>query len=94
MVDQKLPALSMTFAGVGGGSITIRAAPLGSYFYDAGGGQFCLGVYGGGDQGEATMGDAFMRGFVTVIDVANKKIGVRTDSYTARRPRRSARGRD
>ena len=82
-VDAMLPKLSLTFSGVGGGSITITAAASASYFYDTGGGQFCLAVYGGGDQGNATMGDAFMRGFVTVIDLANKKIGFAPTSHCA-----------
>ena len=73
----------MTFSGVGGGSITISAAALASYFYNAGGGQYCLAVYGGGDQGDATMGDAFMRAFVTVIDVANKQVGFAPTSHCA-----------
>ncbi len=80
-VDAMLPKLSLTFSGVGGGSITISASALASYFYDTGGGQFCLAVFGGGDQGNATMGDAFMRAFVTVIDVANKKVGFAPTSH-------------
>ncbi|MGE5183903.1 MAG: pepsin-like aspartic protease [Acidobacteriota bacterium] len=76
MIDQMLPKLSMTFAGVAGGSpITVDALPMSSYFYDAGGGMFCLAVYGGGDQGNATMGDTIMRAFVTVIDKAHHQIG-------------------
>jgi hypothetical protein len=75
MVDAMLPALSETFAGVGGGSISISAAPLASYFQSAGGGQYCLVVFGGGDHGNATMGDTFMRGFVTIIDLDNMKVG-------------------
>ncbi len=98
-VDAMLPKLSLTFSGVGGGSITISAPALASYFYDTGGGQYCLVVYGGGDQGNATMGDAFMRAFVTVIDVANKKIGFAPTSHCAApeafgpRPRLTERGR-
>jgi hypothetical protein len=75
MVDQQLPKLAMTFAGTGGSRITLEAPALASYFYSTGGGQYCLAVYGGGDHGNATLGDAFMRGFITVIDVANQRIG-------------------
>lgn len=73
-VDAMLPPLSMTF-GTGAAAITVSAAPLASYFYNAGGGQYCLAVYGGGDQGEATMGDTIMRAFVTIIDIGNMKVG-------------------
>ena len=82
-VDAMLPPLSMTFAGMGGGSITLSVPATASYFYDAGGGQFCLGIFGGGDQGDATMGDMFMRAFVTVIDLANKKVGFSPTSHCA-----------
>jgi hypothetical protein len=83
MVDAMLPALSMTFPAVGGGSITVNAAPLASYFQNAGGGQYCLTVFGGGDQGNATMGDSIMRAFVTVIDLGNKKVGFAPSSHCA-----------
>jgi hypothetical protein len=82
-VDAMLPPLQMTFPGVGGGTITISAPALASYFAPAGGGEYCLVVYGGGDQGEATMGDTFMRGFVTVIDRANGQIGFAPTSHCA-----------
>jgi hypothetical protein len=83
MVDAMLPPVSMTFAGVGGGSIKISAKALGSYFEPVGGGQYCLVIYGGGDQGEMTMGDVFIRGFVTVIDRANNKVGFAPTSHCA-----------
>jgi hypothetical protein len=81
MVDQMLPKLSYSFAGEGGGTITVDAAPLASYFYAAGGGRYCLAIYGGGDQGGATMGDTFMRAFVTIIDVANGRVGFAPTSH-------------
>jgi hypothetical protein len=74
-IDHMLPTLKVTFAGMGGGTITLDAPALASYFYDAGGGQYCLAIYGGGDQGNATMGDTFLRAFVTVVDTANGKVG-------------------
>jgi hypothetical protein len=75
MIDATLPKMEMTFDKIGGGSFTLEVAPMQSYLYDGGGGQFCLAVFGGGDQGDATMGDAFMRAFVTVIDIKNKQVG-------------------
>jgi hypothetical protein len=83
MVDAMLPKLSMTFDKVGGGTMTLAVAPLASYLIDSGGGQFCLGVMGGGDSGEATMGDTFMRAFVTVIDIANKQVGFAPTAHCA-----------
>jgi hypothetical protein len=83
MVDLMLPKLSYSFAGVGGGTIMLDAAPLASYFYSAGGGQYCLAIYGGGDQGQATMGDMFMRSFVTVVDVAHQQVGFAPTSRCA-----------
>ena len=74
-IDNMLPTLKVTFAGMGGGTFTLDAPALATYFYDAGGGQYCLAIYGGGDQGNATMGDTFMRAFVTVIDTAGGKVG-------------------
>ncbi len=77
MVDSMLPPLTETFARrLVGGSITISATALDSYFYDAGGGQFCMAVYGGGGiAAKPTMGDTFLRGFVTIIDLANMQVG-------------------
>jgi hypothetical protein len=83
MVDAMLPPLKMTFAAAGGGTFTLSSPPMASYLYDAGGGQFCLGVFGGGDKGQATMGDAFMRGYVTVIDLVNKQVGFAPTSHCA-----------
>jgi hypothetical protein len=74
-IDTMLPKMAMKFAGMGGGTITLDVPALASYFYDAGGGQYCLAIYGGGDNGNATLGDTFMRAFVTVIDVANQRVG-------------------
>jgi hypothetical protein len=83
MIDHQMPKLAMTFAGTGGASITLDAPALASYFYDAGGGQYCLAIYGGGDQGQATLGDTFIRGFITVIDVANKRVGFAPTTHCA-----------
>ncbi|HEV7554081.1 MAG TPA: pepsin-like aspartyl protease, partial [Kofleriaceae bacterium] len=81
MVDATLPKMEMTFDKMGGGSFTLEVPAMQSYLYDGGGGQFCLAIFGGGDQGEATMGDTFMRAFVTVIDIANNKVGFAPSSH-------------
>ena len=67
----------------GGADVTITAAPLESYLYDAGNGQFCLAAGDGGDQGGATFGDTFLQAFVTVIDVENQRVGFASDSGCA-----------
>jgi hypothetical protein len=71
MVDAMLPDMSMTFAG----GITISAKASVSYLMNSGGGQYCLVVEGGGDNGDATMGDTILRAFVTVVDVAHGQAG-------------------
>jgi hypothetical protein len=83
MVDAMMPPLGMTFAAVGGGTFTIHVPAMVSYFYDAGGGQYCLDIYGGGDQGNATMGDTIMRALVTVIDVGHQQVGFALTSHCA-----------
>ena len=71
MVDAMLPELSMSFAG----GISVSAKASVSYLMNAGGGQYCLVVEGGGDNGEATMGDTILRAFVTIIDVGGGQVG-------------------
>jgi hypothetical protein len=75
MIDAQLPPLEMTFAGENNTPFTLTVPAMKSYLYDGGSGQFCLAVVGGGDNGGMTMGDTIMRAFVTVIDVANHKVG-------------------
>jgi hypothetical protein len=74
MVDAMLPDMSMTFAQ-GAGSFTISAKASVSYLMNAGGGQYCLVVNGGGDNGDATMGDTILRAFVTIVDVGHGQVG-------------------
>jgi hypothetical protein len=83
LVDQMMPPLTMTFSGTTSGSITISAAPLASYFEDIGGGQYCLLIMGGGDGGNVIMGDVFLRGFVTEIDLVSNQVGFAPTSYCA-----------
>jgi hypothetical protein len=71
MVDAMLPDMSMTFDG----NVTISAKASVSYLMNSGGGQYCLVVNSGGNNGDATMGDTILRAFVTVVDVGNGKVG-------------------
>jgi hypothetical protein len=74
MVDAGLPKLNMTF-GTGANAITLSSAALESYMIDAGGGMYCMVMMPGGDDGEMIMGDMFLRGYVTLIDIANERAG-------------------
>jgi hypothetical protein len=81
MVDAMLPPMTITMPGMNGGAdVTISANPMESYFYDAGNGMFCYALGDGGTQDATTMGDAIMRNFVTVIDLANNQVGWAPDS--------------
>jgi hypothetical protein len=76
MVDAMLPPMTETFDGITGEQpFTLSAPALASYLQSAGQLTYCMVVESGGDQGEATMGDAFMRGFVTVIDRKAGQVG-------------------
>jgi hypothetical protein len=50
---------------------------------NAGGGMYCMVMFPGGDDGEMTMGDMFLRGFVTVIDIANEQAGFAPSAHCA-----------
>jgi hypothetical protein len=82
MVDAMMPKLNMTF-GSGANAVTIAAPALESYFFNAGGGQYCMVMFPGGDDGEMIMGDMFLRGFVTDIDIANSRAGFAPSSHCA-----------
>lgn len=73
MVDDMLPPLKLTITGTSG-PFTLSLPAL-SYLYNGGGGQYCLGMFDGGDDGDATLGDVFMTAFVTVIDTGHETIG-------------------
>ncbi|HEY1818078.1 MAG TPA: pepsin-like aspartic protease [Kofleriaceae bacterium] len=75
-LDAMLPALTMSFPA-SSGTFTVMAPPTRSYLDDSGTGQLCLGVGDGGSGDSATtvLGNAFMRGFVTVIDAAHSQVG-------------------
>ncbi|HEY1549812.1 MAG TPA: pepsin-like aspartic protease [Kofleriaceae bacterium] len=79
-VDAMLPAMSTTL-GSGSATLVVSAPPTRSYLNDVGGGMFCLAAAdgGAGDQSVTILGDAFMRNFVTVIDLDHDRAGFATD---------------
>jgi hypothetical protein len=80
MVDAMLPPLVFTVPNeAGGADISFSVNALESYMFDGGQGQFCLGIANGGPEDGATLGDQFMQAFVTVIDVANQRVGFALD---------------
>ena len=83
MVDAMLPEMSMSFAKAGGGNITVSAKATVSYLYNGGMNMYCLDIEGGGENGNATMGDTILRAFVTVVDVQNKQIGFAPEAHCA-----------
>jgi hypothetical protein len=76
MVDHMLQPLQMSFANV-----QISAPALSSYLADAGGGQYCLVIYQGA--GLTILGDMFLRGFVTEIDLVNNQVGFAPQGHCA-----------
>jgi hypothetical protein len=87
-VDQSLPPLVINMPNkAGGADISVSVPALRSYMYDAGNGQFCLGIADGGTQDATTMGDVIMQGFVTVIDVQHQQVGWALDKGCAGGPR-------
>jgi len=81
-VDAMLPPLSTSFPDGTGGTVTISAPATRSYFIDDSNGQFCLAVTASGSDDSAVtiLGDAFLRGFVGAIDLANQRIGFAPDA--------------
>ncbi len=83
MVDAMLPAMSLSFpAETGGGKLTVSASPTTSYLYQMSPGQYCFAFADGGSGSQyfGVMGDTVLRGFVTVVDVENHRVGFGTDS--------------
>ena len=81
MVDQMLPQLSMSFpSGTGSATFSVSVGASESYLQDSGGGQFCLVIEGGGEDGNGTMGDTILRAFDTVIDTTSSQIGFAPDA--------------
>ena len=88
MVDAMLPPLKFSMPNKNGGAdITFSVAPLESYLYDGGGGQYCLGIDDGGTQDATTMGDQIMQAFVTIIDQQNNQVGWAPDRGCGGAPR-------
>jgi hypothetical protein len=78
MINSAMPPLNMTFPG-SGGSFTISAPASKSYLLPVGGGMYCIGIANGASaglpNGFVLMGDVGLRGFVTVFDRVQKRIG-------------------
>jgi hypothetical protein len=79
MVDAMLPDMAMTFDG----NVTVSAKASVSYLMNSGGGQYCLVVNSGGNNGDATMGDTILRAFVTIVDVGSGKVGFAPQAHCA-----------
>jgi hypothetical protein len=81
MVDADFPAMSLNLPSVTAGApdVTVTSSPSRSYLYDNGDGQFCLAIAAGGTSDASTLGITFLRGFVTVIDMGNSRVGFAPD---------------
>jgi hypothetical protein len=85
MVDAELPSMSVNLPSVTSGApdVTVTSSPSRSYLYDNGDGQFCIAIAAGGTTDASTLGITFLRGFVTVIDVGNSRVGFAPDTGCA-----------
>jgi len=85
MVDAELPSMSINLPSTTSGApdVTITSSPSRSYLYDNGDGQFCLAIAQGGTSDASTLGITFLRGFVTVIDIGNSRVGFAADTGCA-----------
>ncbi len=81
-IDAALPVMALKLPSASG-DITISVPPSQSYLIDFGGGQWCLGINDGGVGQGATLGDTFMRGYLSVIDTASGRIGFAPDAGCA-----------
>ncbi|HEY1817873.1 MAG TPA: pepsin-like aspartic protease [Kofleriaceae bacterium] len=80
MVDSMMPPLVFSVPSMGSGAdISFSVPALESYLFDGGDGQYCLGVGDGGTDFGGVLGDQFLQGFVTVMDVGNSQIGLALD---------------
>jgi hypothetical protein len=78
-LDASLPAMSLTFPAVGGGTFEVRLPPTQSYLIPSTktSGQYCGGIENGGPAGTGTviLGDAVMSSQLTVFDIGQNQIG-------------------
>ena len=79
MINAMLPSMSLSFPSASGADIVVTAPAMSSYMFDVGGGMICFAVGDDGGFG-SVLGDTFMRGFVSVIDVQNSQIGFAPDA--------------
>ena len=82
-VDAALSPLVLKLPVAGSDDITISAPATSTYLYDNGGGTYCMAYFDGGNDGGATLGDSFIRGFLTVIDLQANRIGFAPDAGCA-----------
>lgn len=93
MVDAVLPPMALTLpAGTGTDTFTLSVPATQSYLYDGGDGTFCLAIFDDGGFG-SLLGDATMRAFITVFDIATHRIGLAPDAGCATSAKRPARRR-
>jgi len=78
-IDAMLPSMSISFPSASGADIVLTSSATSSYMFDVGSSMFCFAIGDDGGFG-AVLGDTFMRGFVSVIDVQNNQIGFAADS--------------
>ncbi len=91
-VDAVLPPMTLTFPSGLDAEFTISAPASQSYVYDGGDGTFCLAIFDDGGSG-SLIGDATMRAFISVFDVAQHRMGFAPDvgCATTRRADRTPR---
>ncbi len=81
-IDAAMAPLTLTFPDGNGSTFTVSAPATRSYLLDLGGGMWCIGVVASAQipSGVVLMGDIGLRGFVTVFDRVNHKVGFAPDA--------------
>ena len=89
MVDAMLPALTFTFPSTvtGAADVSVSVPATDSYILDVGDNQWCLGIDANPD-GTTILGDWFLRGFVSILDLENQQVGFAPDVGCASSSRR------
>ncbi len=73
-IDAMLPPLTLVLPATDGTKFTLTLSPMKSYMFTVQGG-YCLAVESVSDFTDTILGDTIMRAFITVIDLANGRIG-------------------
>jgi hypothetical protein len=93
-IDATLPPLELTFKDGSNTPFTVSSPATRSYMFDAGQGQWCVGLADNSSVGLpiTILGDMGLRGFVSVFDLAHHQIGFAPDQgcATAHKPERAA----